>query len=55
MGNGWATLGGFIMCAMLSFLVVSVAHHVPLKTCAKEHNVYGCEWIAVPVDPEATQ
>lgn len=39
---------GFLFCALISFSLVEAGNNGTLTECAKQHNVYACEYVAVP-------
>lgn len=48
--------GMFIIGVLIGLIVTSVVTYslseADLKECAEQHNIFQCEWVAVPVETD---
>lgn len=50
--KGAAFIGGVMFGILVVVLVWALFYGGPLEKCERENNVYQCEYVAVPIDPE---
>ena len=49
--EGGIFIFGIVVGAFIIGLIMLGISNGELNNCAKEHNIYECEWVTVPMEP----